>query len=134
MVPEGKRGDMGTITLKQGVTVTGRLLDVQGKPMAGVFVAIEQRARDRAGFEALDRVIDSADRQRAAETDTDGRFTFAPLPPGVYAVKPTRVPISMATGRPAGRVATDRSLRPPKLTIKEGEAPPRLEVRALPRW
>ena len=42
VVPDGKRGDIGTITLKKGVSVTGRVLDVQGKPLAGVFVEIER--------------------------------------------------------------------------------------------
>ncbi len=50
VVPEGKRGDLGTTTLKKGVSVAGRLLDVQGKPVKGVFVEIKPRSQERAGF------------------------------------------------------------------------------------
>ena len=46
LVPDGKRGDLGTITLKRGVAVTGRALDAQGKPLAGVYVEAD---RERGG-------------------------------------------------------------------------------------
>ena len=45
-VPEGKRGDLGRFALKPGVSLKGRVLDVDGKPIAGVFVNAE-RERDR---------------------------------------------------------------------------------------
>ena len=132
VVPKGKRGDMGTITLKKGVSVAGRLLDVQGKPIAGVFVAIERQRGDRPDRKMLDLIIDSGGSQRAAETDADGRFTFAPLPPGEYTVKPSETNFDgdrkiQSTRRPLPEV-----FAPTKLTIKEGETPAPLEIRALP--
>jgi hypothetical protein len=42
LLADGKRGDLGTITLKKGVTVTGRASDVQGKPLAGLFVEADR--------------------------------------------------------------------------------------------
>jgi protocatechuate 3,4-dioxygenase beta subunit len=42
LVPDAKRGDLGTITLKKGAAVTGRVLDVQGKPLAGVFIEVRR--------------------------------------------------------------------------------------------
>ena len=89
VVPKGKRGDMGTITLKKGVSVAGRVLDVQGKPIKGVFVEIERQRGDGPDPQALDLSSSPSVIRRAAETDADGRFTFAPLPPGEYAVKPS---------------------------------------------
>jgi hypothetical protein len=123
---------MGTITLKKGVSVAGRLLDVQGKPIAGVFVAIERPRGDRTDLKALDRIIDSGGSRRAAETDTDGRFTFAPLSPGEYTVKLSETNFDgdrkiQHTRRPLPEVSA-----PTKLTIKEGETPAPLEIRAIP--
>ncbi len=132
VVPKGKRGDMGTITLKKGVSVAGRLMDAQGKPIAGVFVAIERQRGDRADRNPLDLVIDSGGSQRAAETDAEGRFTFAPLPPGEYTVKPSETNFDgdrkiQWAQRPLPEVFAST-----KLTIKEGETPAPLEIRALP--
>ncbi len=70
--------------------------------------------------------------RRAAETDSDGRFTFAPLPPGEYSVTPSESNYDgdrkdQWTHRPLPEV-----FAPTKLTIKEGETPAPLEIRALP--
>ena len=90
VVPEGKRGDLGTITLKKGVSVTGRVLDVQGKPVKGVFVEIERSAGTGRIWKRTDLVLVSDAISRTAETDADGRFTFDPLPPGEYRVDAQR--------------------------------------------
>jgi beta-lactamase regulating signal transducer with metallopeptidase domain len=132
VVPKGKRGDMGTMTLKKGVSVAGRLLDVQGKPIAGVFVAIERERGDGPDLQALDLMFVSRVIRRAAETDAGGRFTFAPLPPGEYQVKPSETNFdgdrkTQSTRRPLPEV-----FAPTKLEIKEGETPAPLEIRALP--
>jgi beta-lactamase regulating signal transducer with metallopeptidase domain len=132
VVPKWKRGDMGTITMKKGVSVAGRLLDVQGKPIAGVFVAIERQPRDRADRKMLDLFIDSGGNHRAAETDADGRFTFAPLPPGEYTVKPSETNFDGDRKIPLTRRPLPEVFASTKLTIKEGETPAPLEIRALP--
>ena len=131
VVPKGKRGDMGTITLKKGVSVAGRLLDVQGKPIAGVFVAIERPRGDRQDLKPLDRIIDSGGSHRAAETDADGRFTFAPLPPGEYTVKPSETNFDGDRKIQSARRPLAEVFAPTKLTIKEGETPAPLEIRAV---
>ena len=82
MVPDGKRGDLGTITLKKGVSVTGRVLDVQGKPLAGVFVEADRERGSGPDLEALNLLIVSDAIRRTAETDADGRFTFDSVAPG----------------------------------------------------
>ncbi|MEJ7640001.1 MAG: carboxypeptidase-like regulatory domain-containing protein [Singulisphaera sp.] len=118
--------------MKKGVSVAGRVLDVQGKPIAGVFVAIARQRGDGPDLQALDLMIVSNVIRRAVETDADGRFTFAPLPPGEYTVKPSETNFDgdrkiQWTDRPLPEV-----FAPAKLTIKEGETPAPLEIRALP--
>ena len=81
--------------------MTGRVFDVQGKPLAGVFVEADRERGSGPEFEALNQLIVADAIRRTAETDAEGRFTFDPLPPGSYRVMPTDVNTA-ATGRPAG--------------------------------
>ena len=132
MVPDGKRGDMGTITLKKGVSVAGRVLDVQGKPIKGVFVEIERKRGTGPDLEAKNLTFISNVIRRAAETDTDGRFTFAPLPPGEYSVAPSETNYDGDRKVHWAHRPLPEVFAPTKLTIKEGETPAPLEIRALP--
>jgi protocatechuate 3,4-dioxygenase beta subunit len=132
VVPEGKRGDVGTVTLKKGVPVAGRVLDVRGEPIKGVFVEIERKRGTGPDLEAQNLTFISNVIRRAAETDSDGRFTSAPLPPGEYSIAPSESNYdgdrkTQWTHRPLPEVFT-----PAKLTIKEGETPAPLEIRASP--
>jgi hypothetical protein len=122
---------MGTITLKKGVSVAGRVLDVQGKPIAGVFVAIEHQREDGPDPQALDVFLSSVIR-RVAESDADGRFTFAPLPPGEYTVKPSETNFDGDRKIQWTHRLLPEVFAPTKLTIKEGETSAPLEIRALP--
>jgi protocatechuate 3,4-dioxygenase beta subunit len=132
LLPDGKRGDIGTITLKKGASVTGRVLDVQGKPLSGVFVEIRRERGSGPDFEALGQMMVADAIRRTAETDAEGRFTFDPLPPGSYQIMPTDV--NFGSDRSAGwtRRELPGVFAPTKLTIKEGEVPDPLEVRASP--
>jgi len=69
---------------------------------------------------------------RTAETDAEGRFTFDPLPPGAYRVMPTD--FNRSGDRSAGwtRRELPGVFAAKKLTIKEGETIPPVEVRASP--
>lgn len=132
LLPDGKRGDLGTITLKGGVTVTGRVLDVQGQPLAGVYVEADRERGDGPESEALNELTVADAIRRATQTDAEGRFTFAPLPPGSYRVMPADV--NFSGDRSAGwtRQELPGVFAPTKLTIEEGETPDPLEVRASP--
>lgn len=132
VLADGKRGDLGTITLKQGATATGRVFDVEGKPLAGVFVEADRERGGGPESEALGELMVGDSIRRTAETDAEGRFTFDPLPSGSYRVMPTD--INHSGDRSVGW--TRRELPgvfiPKKLAIKEGEVPDPLEVRASP--
>jgi hypothetical protein len=132
LLPDGKRGDLGTITLKNGVTVTGQAFDVEGKPLAGLFVEADRERGTGPEFEALGQLMVGDSIRRTTETDGEGRFTFDPLPAGSFRVKPTDV--NYTGDRSAGwtRRELPGVFRPTKLTIKEGEGPQPLEVRASP--
>ena len=131
--PTDKRGDLGTITLKKGVTVAGRVFDVQGKPLAGVFVEAERERGQRAGSEALNQLIvsdvdppDGGDRLRRA-------VHVRSVAAGGLPRRAHRLQLRWRPGRPAGPDAQLPGVfAPKKLTIKEGEIPAPLEVRASP--
>ncbi len=132
ILPDGKRGDIGIVTLKKGVSLAGRVLDVQGKPIAGLFIGIERERGKSPEFETLNLMMVSDSIRRTAETDAEGRFAFDPLPPGEYRVLPTEN--NFDGDRKSGWKHRDlpEVFAATKLTIKEGEAPSPLEVRASP--
>jgi beta-lactamase regulating signal transducer with metallopeptidase domain len=132
VVPEGKRDDLGTITLIKGVSVAGLVLDVQGKPIKGVFVEIERKRGPGPDLEAKNLGFISNVIRRAAETDPDGRFTFAPLPPGEYSVAPSESNYDGDRKVHWAHRPLPEVFAPAKLEIKEGETPAPLEIRALP--
>jgi peroxiredoxin len=63
--------ELGELVLESGQVITGRLLDLRGRPIAGQrVVARGQRFQH----------------ERAATTQADGSFRFAPLRPGNYSI------------------------------------------------
>ncbi len=70
--------------------------------------------------------------RRVAESDADGRFTFAPLPPGEYTVKPSETNFDGDRKIQSIRRPLPDVFATTKLTIKESETPAPLEIRASP--
>jgi hypothetical protein len=128
-VPEGTRGDLGKFTLKPGVAIKGRVLDVESKPIAGIFVNAE-RERDQQAGEILGGLAVADAINRSAVSDSEGWFTLAPLPAGQYRVLPgerARDGSERHKVRPLTAVFTPR-----KISLKEGEPSEPLEIRASP--
>jgi beta-lactamase regulating signal transducer with metallopeptidase domain len=128
-VPEGKRGDLGQFTLKPGAPLKGRVLDVEGKPVAGIFVNAE-RERSEEVNQLIGALAVADAINRSAVTGADGSFTLAPLPAGEYRVLPgdrSRDGSERNKVRPLPFVFTPR-----KISLKDGETPEVLEIRASP--
>jgi Carboxypeptidase regulatory-like domain len=123
---------MGTITLKKGISVAGRVLDLQGKPIKGVFVEMERQRGSGPDLQAQNLGFISNVIRRSAETDSDGRFTFDPMPPGDYTIAPSESNYDGDRKKNWSRRPLPEVFTPTKLTIKEGETPAPLEIRASP--
>ena len=79
-----QRGDLGIIKLPRGQVIQGVVLDVAGKPLAGVPVGAEGNfTAPRYSDYRVDQQL-----RRAAESDAQGHFVIDALPPGEYRVEP----------------------------------------------
>lgn len=120
-----QRGDLGTIQLEPGIRMGGRVLDVDGKPVPNVAV----NAHRESDNDETNQLAVFTSVRRAALTDADGRFEFAPLPAGDYQIVPEE--------HLSDPVDYDRTLRPlpavfvsQKAALKPGLAP--VEIQAVP--
>ena len=118
--PDYKQGlprEFGDFQLDRGVRVTGRVLDLKGRPLAG----LELVAAGPPGLLA-----------RSAVTGPDGRFAFAPLAPGDYKVH--------ARGQDLNELLLENFALPDSATIigpavvrlGPGIEPPPLTLREVP--
>jgi beta-lactamase regulating signal transducer with metallopeptidase domain/protocatechuate 3,4-dioxygenase beta subunit len=123
-----KRGDMGRFVLTPGIVLKGKLLDVQGKPLPGLYV----HANKRGGIEDFNLPVADSIR-RTTVTNEKGEFTFAPLPPASYEVMPEEHGHDPAKDerRPKKRPVPGVFLRQ-HVTLKDGETSEPIEVRAVP--
>src|SRR5262249_16231600 len=125
-----KRGDQGLFVLQAGIRLKGKVLDAKGKPVAGVWVNANRQRDRQAEDPILERVSDSIN--RSALTNAKGEFAMNPLPPGQYDVKPDEYSHdSSRESRPPQRPVPAVFL-PQHVTLKDGEKPEALEVRAVP--
>jgi protocatechuate 3,4-dioxygenase beta subunit len=69
-----KKGDSITVQLRPGATVTGRLVDADGKPRAGISLSVWSRAEGRQVWHSYSN--------EDIKTDRDGRFGVTALLPG----------------------------------------------------
>lgn len=97
-----KRGDWGDIQVEKGVSVSGRVVNASGEPVAGVWVNLSHEASRN---EIKMPVASSMN--RSARTDEDGKFQLGPMKPGKHEInvgdypreityhKPVRNPIAV---------------------------------------
>jgi protocatechuate 3,4-dioxygenase beta subunit len=123
-----RRGDQGRFLLNPGLVLKGKVVNVAGKPLPGLFVEI----RKRGGIEDFNLPV--ADHiSRTASTNDQGEFTAAPLPAGEYEVMPQEHGYDPAkdNNRSETRPVPGVFLRQ-RVALKGDQAPDALEVRAVP--
>lgn len=110
--------DLGRIELRPGLRLSGRLVDLQGRPIGGQRLVVRGRINIRF--------------HRETTTAPDGSFTFAPLVAGSYTlfgegqghgqyIDPTARPMP----------ATAPVIRPLKVVLREGQEPPPVVLREV---
>jgi hypothetical protein len=73
----GDEKEPPTVRLAPGATLSGRLLDADGRPVAGADIYL------RYGAEAAQSLVNRDRRASAAHTDKEGRFSLEGIVPGV---------------------------------------------------
>jgi beta-lactamase regulating signal transducer with metallopeptidase domain len=86
VVAPDERGDIGDVQLVEGFRVKGRVLDSEGKPVAGVKVRASGDGGDRSAAAATfaGQSAASGGYNRSATTDANGEFELAPVEAGDY--------------------------------------------------
>jgi RNA polymerase sigma factor (sigma-70 family) len=133
-----ERGDVGTFTLNPGVSLSGKVLDVKGKPLAGVNVNASHLEKPENFQLGLFRVSEG----RSAVTNAKGEFTIEALAPGEYSVIPGTATLWAGTLRSLGPFVEEGEVGKTypmpdffvtkRVTLKEGVKPSDLEIRAVP--
>jgi hypothetical protein len=131
-----KRGDVGTITLKPGRTLTGRIVGADDKPLAGVYMYADAELRAPTADRSAPQLIQAhALIWRATKTDADGDFTFAPLPPGQYLVEPHETASDLSTEHrdpPPEKHPLLAYFAPQKVILTDDKDPEPIEIRPAP--
>jgi hypothetical protein len=121
-----RRGDWGKLTVQKGADLTGRVLDVQGAPVANVKLEARRNGDGEKPDEYLNQNAVAGQIGRETVTGPGGEFTLASLPAGDYALE---------------LKSNTESYDPPPLeqvflrtniAIVEGSQPKPLEIRAVP--
>ena len=126
-----KRGDLGVIKLEPGPQISGQVLELQGKPLPGVYVSIEPWTPSDPKYS--DTSVNQQPK-RVAQTDSEGKFSAGALAPGEYRIEPQE---------DLGDPTIDRLLlpekrplpamfAPQKLTITVGQRTANIEIHAVP--
>ncbi len=131
-------GDQGRFILEKGTSLQGRVVNVLGKPLAGVWVNaslmksafVPPKGQPEAGQLSFVRTV-GAHVRRAALSNEKGEFLLAALPPGLYGIVPFE--------RSEDDLIEDESRHPlpavflrQDVTLGEGEAAHSVEIRAIP--
>jgi peroxiredoxin len=110
--------DLGRIVLARGIRLSGRVVDTDGRPIAGQAVtAYPVRGQD----------------QHPALTEADGSFSLGPLRPANYMVYGGGQDLSAGLDPDAPRLRRPiRVIRPARVYLQEGVLPEPLVLREMP--
>jgi protocatechuate 3,4-dioxygenase beta subunit len=136
-----ERGDVGTFTLKPGLSLTGRVLDTKGKPLPEVNVnALRMEVPER--FLGLLGLDDLGLMGRSAVTNAKGEFTLEALAPGKYDVRPDGLPLRtrystvlapfLDEGERHENYPVPGFFVQEEVTLTEGMKPEPVEIRPVP--
>jgi len=122
--PVAKDVDIGTLALKRGAVVAGRVLDPNGTPIAGAQVSRvnEMEARMLGGLDVEMPGMGEVETLRggeAATTDADGRFELAHIAAGEFALR-ARHPDHPTARSASLQVETGREVRDVLVTMQRG--------------
>lgn len=121
-----RRGDWGALTMQSGPSVSGRILDVNGEPVAGVKIEARRSGDGEEADVVLNNLRVANQIGREAISDLDGHFTLAALPDGEYQLQ-----IQSDSESYDPPPLDDVFLRQ-SMTIAGGQGPESLEIRAVP--
>ena len=130
-VPD-ERGDTGTHVLRDGIRLSGQVLDARGNPVPSAWVNAGRAGDPNDEITQLLNSLSVGDSiDRSGLSDEHGHFKMAPLPPGEY-----RIEVGEYSSEPSQRDRRRFPVEPVfmafKLTLREGEELQPLEVRAVP--
>ena len=126
VVAPDTRGDVGDVQLVAGFRVKGRVLDADGKPVAGVDVHAsgEGGPASAAATQFAGQSAASGGYQRSAKTNENGEFELAPVEAGDYEFRVAEDEKTHGAAKFPG-VFVHKQIK-----LSEGQEP--LEFRALP--
>ncbi len=134
VLDEGQRGDLGSFTLEKGISLQGKVLDAEGRPVAGVHVSAVSESGMRGDNPNFPFAV-ADQRRRSVATGADGTFVFGPLSPENYVVNLEQDwwdPPTHRAATPASRAPLPGVFAPQKIRIQEGHEPQFVEIRAVP--
>lgn len=123
-----KTRDLGRLVLEEGIRIRGRVVDVDGTPIEGVWVnAIleEGPAKKEIGMNLADHI------DRSALTDADGRYRMGPLPPSTYRATPWEEPRERSVEDRRPRPVPAEFL-PRRVTLEDGTKIATVDFQAVP--
>ncbi len=120
-----RRGDWGRFKVRHGVTISGQVIDTEGKPIADVRIDARRTSDGEKPDEFLNNNAVSRQIGRSSVSDKEGMFSLASLPSGEYEL---RFSSNSESYDPA---PLEHVLPFRKVTVKEGE-PLRLIIQAAP--
>ncbi len=132
-----KRGDLGTIRLRPGAKIKGRVVDVAGKPIGGVYVLTNYDPNSESpnsGFRWKFPWQFGQPFGRVGRTLDDGTFALPPVPPGDYRIEPVSTWNSFLVvgSEPPEERPLPATFLPKEVVVEPDKEPQPITLQAVP--